>query len=135
MNKQKLTILGATGSIGVSTLDVVARHPERYEVVALAGNTRVEVLLDQCLQHRPRFAVVGQEVAAAAVPALADALHSAGLATEVLATHATTSRMRAPTGSTNEATSVEFAAHAPVGLMLRGRTGSVAPNAACPTTW
>jgi 1-deoxy-D-xylulose-5-phosphate reductoisomerase len=95
MNKQKLTILGATGSIGVSTLDVVARHPERYEVVALTGNTRVEVLLDQCLQHRPRFAVVGQEVAAAAVPALADALRSARLATEVLAGPAALERVAA----------------------------------------
>ncbi len=95
MNKQKLTILGATGSIGVSTLDVVARHPERYEVVALSGNTRVEVLLDQCLQHRPRFAVIGQEIAAAAVPALSECLKNAGLATEVLAGPAALERVAA----------------------------------------
>ena len=47
MKRQKLTVLGASGSIGVSTLDVVARHPDRYEVVALTGNSRIEVLLEQ----------------------------------------------------------------------------------------
>jgi 1-deoxy-D-xylulose-5-phosphate reductoisomerase len=82
MGRRKLVVLGATGSIGVSTLDVVARHPERYEIVALTGNTRVEVLLEQCRQHRPRYAVVGQ---AAAVADLTASLRSAGLATEVLA--------------------------------------------------
>ena len=44
----KLTILGATGSIGVSTLDVVARHPDRFQVVALTGHSLVEVLAAQC---------------------------------------------------------------------------------------
>ncbi|MBA3033398.1 MAG: 1-deoxy-D-xylulose-5-phosphate reductoisomerase [Gammaproteobacteria bacterium] len=82
MKRQKLTVLGATGSIGVSTLDVVARHPDRYEVIALTGNSRVEVLLDQCLQHRPRYAVVGN---ADAVAGLTERLRSAGLNTEVLA--------------------------------------------------
>ena len=82
MIRQKLTVLGATGSIGVSTLDVVARHPDRYEVIALTGNSRVEVLLDQCLQHRPRYAVVGH---AGAVAGLTERLRSAGLSTEVLA--------------------------------------------------
>jgi 1-deoxy-D-xylulose-5-phosphate reductoisomerase len=82
MTRQKLTILGATGSIGVSTLDVVARHPDRYEVLALTGNSRIEVLFKQCLQHRPRFAVVGdgQDVAG-----LTERLRVNGLATEVLA--------------------------------------------------
>ncbi len=82
MIRQKLTVLGATGSIGVSTLDVVARHPDRYEVIALTGNSRVEVLLDQCLQHRPRYAVAGH---ADAVAGLTERLRSAGLGTEVLA--------------------------------------------------
>ena len=82
MTRQKLTVLGATGSIGVSTLDVVARHSDRYEVVALTGNSRVDVLYDQCLQHRPRYAVVGLE---ADVAGLAARFRSAGLATEVLA--------------------------------------------------
>jgi 1-deoxy-D-xylulose-5-phosphate reductoisomerase len=82
MTRQKLTILGATGSIGVSTLDVVARHPDRYEVLALTGNSRVEVLFAQCLQHRPRFAVVGD---GKDVAGLTERLRASGLATEVLA--------------------------------------------------
>ncbi len=59
-----VTILGATGSIGVSTLDVLARHPERYRVVALSANRQVERLLEQCLQFRPRYAVMADEAAA-----------------------------------------------------------------------
>ena len=55
----KLTVLGSTGSIGVSTLDVVERHSDRYEVVALTGHRRVDVLAGQCLKFRPRYAVVG----------------------------------------------------------------------------
>lgn len=79
---KKLTVLGATGSIGVSTLDVVARHPDRFEVVALTGNSRVDALYEQCLKHRPRYAVVGlgKDVAG-----LASRLRDAGLQTEVLA--------------------------------------------------
>jgi 1-deoxy-D-xylulose-5-phosphate reductoisomerase len=80
--KQRLTVLGATGSIGVSTLDVVGRHPDRYEVVALTGNSRIDVLHEQCLRHRPRYAVIGSEQDAAA---LRTRLATAGLATEVLA--------------------------------------------------
>lgn len=53
-----LCILGATGSIGVSTLDVVARHPDRYRVIALTANTNIDVLFEQCLQHRPQYVVV-----------------------------------------------------------------------------
>ncbi len=56
-----LCILGATGSIGVSTLDVVARHPDRYRVVALTANTNIDVLFEQCLQHRPEYVVVVNE--------------------------------------------------------------------------
>lgn len=55
----KLTVLGATGSIGVSTLDVVARHPDRFEVVALTGHRRVDILAEQCRRFSPRYAVVG----------------------------------------------------------------------------
>jgi len=65
--KQKITILGSTGSIGVSTLDVIARHSERYEVVALTAHTRVEELAQQCLQFQPLFAVVGSAEAAKAL--------------------------------------------------------------------
>ncbi|NOT13662.1 MAG: 1-deoxy-D-xylulose-5-phosphate reductoisomerase [Methylococcaceae bacterium] len=56
-----ICILGATGSIGVSTLDVVARHPDRYKVVALTANKNIDALYEQCLQHRPEYAVVVDE--------------------------------------------------------------------------
>lgn len=59
-----VTVLGATGSIGVSTLDVLARHPERYQVIALSANRQVDRLLQQCLQHQPRYAVMADESAA-----------------------------------------------------------------------
>ncbi|CAK0767113.1 1-deoxy-D-xylulose 5-phosphate reductoisomerase [Gammaproteobacteria bacterium] len=55
---QGVTILGATGSIGVSTLDVLAGHPERFQVVALAAHRSVDRLLAQCLRFRPRYAVL-----------------------------------------------------------------------------
>lgn len=60
-----LCILGATGSIGVSTLDVVARHPDQYKVIALTANNNIELLLEQCLQHKPQFVVVVNEEKAA----------------------------------------------------------------------
>ena len=56
---QRITILGATGSIGVSTLDVLARHPDTYEVYALSAHGRVEQLAAQCARFRPSRAVVG----------------------------------------------------------------------------
>ena len=55
---QGLTLLGATGSIGASTLDVVARHPERYRVFALTAHRAVDALLALCLRHAPRYAVL-----------------------------------------------------------------------------
>lgn len=68
--KQKVTILGSTGSIGVSTLDVIARHPDRYQVVALTAHSRVNELARQCVQFKPRFAVVGSSDAAVALKAI-----------------------------------------------------------------
>jgi len=62
---QRITILGATGSIGVSTLDVLARHPEQYQVYALSAHSRVAELAAQCRQFRPQRAVVGTPEAAA----------------------------------------------------------------------
>jgi 1-deoxy-D-xylulose-5-phosphate reductoisomerase len=59
-----ITVLGSTGSIGVSTLDVVARHPERFRVVALTAHRDVEGLYRQCLQHRPDYAVMADADAA-----------------------------------------------------------------------
>lgn len=67
---QYITILGSTGSIGVSTLDVVERHPERYVVYALTAHTRVEELAAQCERFRPQVAVVGSAEAAQALAQL-----------------------------------------------------------------
>ena len=78
---QRITVLGATGSIGLSTLDVIARHPDRYEVFALSGYSRIDELLALCLRHRPAFAVVP---AAEQAARLRDGLAGAGCATEVL---------------------------------------------------
>ena len=66
---QRLAILGSTGSIGVSTLDVVARHPERYEVLGLSAFRRVDELLAQCEAFRPRIAVVPGDAEAVALRA------------------------------------------------------------------
>jgi 1-deoxy-D-xylulose-5-phosphate reductoisomerase len=58
LSRQWITILGATGSIGLSTLDVVTRHPQRYSVFALTGMTKIQLLAEQCQKHRPTYAVV-----------------------------------------------------------------------------
>lgn len=76
-----ISVLGATGSIGLSTLDVIARHPQRYEVFAISGFSRLTELQALCIRHRPRFAVVPD---ASAARVLQDALISAGLDTRVL---------------------------------------------------
>lgn len=59
--KQRVTVLGSTGSIGVSTLDVIERHPERFEVFALSAATQVDVMLAQCARFKPVFAVMASE--------------------------------------------------------------------------
>lgn len=61
MVKQRVAILGSTGSIGVSTLEVIARHPDRFEVFALSASTQSELLLKQCVQFKPVFAVMVSE--------------------------------------------------------------------------
>ena len=63
MNDQKtrVVVLGSTGSIGVNTLDVIDRHPDRFEVFALTASTSVELMLAQCARHRPVFAVMASE--------------------------------------------------------------------------
>ncbi|MBA6088745.1 1-deoxy-D-xylulose-5-phosphate reductoisomerase [Pseudomonas monteilii] len=78
---QRITVLGATGSIGLSTLDVVARHPDRYQVFALSGYSRIDELLALCVRHRPAFAVVPS---AEAAQRLRESLAAVGCATEVL---------------------------------------------------
>lgn len=79
--KQRLTILGSTGSIGTSTLDVVSRHLDAYEVFALSAATQVDLMLAQCAQFQPRFAVMAS---AAHARELAEKIKANGLATEVL---------------------------------------------------
>ena len=79
--KQQISVLGATGSIGLSTLDVIARHPHDYQVFALTGFSRLAELERLCLLHRPRFAVVPT---AEAARQLQGSLLAAGLDIEVL---------------------------------------------------
>ena len=78
---QSLTILGSTGSIGASTLDVVARHPERFRIFALSGHSQTAKLAEQCLAFRPQYAVTANEAQAAE---LRTHLAAAGCQTEVL---------------------------------------------------
>ena len=78
---QRVSILGSTGSIGVNTLDVMQRHPERYEVFALSAHSRLELMAQQCLHFRPRFAVMVSEWHGRELQRV---LADAGVATEVL---------------------------------------------------
>ncbi|MFT4267016.1 MAG: 1-deoxy-D-xylulose-5-phosphate reductoisomerase [Xenophilus sp.] len=78
---QRVTVLGSTGSVGTSTLDVIARHPGRFEVFALSASTRVDELLAQCVRFRPRFAAMASPDHAAL---LAQRLAANGLPTQVL---------------------------------------------------
>ena len=80
-SKQQVCVLGATGSIGRSTLDVLARHPQRYQVFALSGFSRLAELEAICLQHHPRFAVTAD---APSARHLQGALQAAGLTTRVM---------------------------------------------------
>ena len=76
-----LTVLGSTGSIGLSTLDVVARHPDLYRIVALSANRNLEQLYQQCLLFQPDYAVLAEQ---SLVPELKQRLHHRGVATRVL---------------------------------------------------
>lgn len=79
--KQRITILGSTGSIGVSTLDVIARHPDRFEVFALSAATQVDLMLAQCAQFNPQYAVMVSEPHARQ---LAEKIKANGLSAHVL---------------------------------------------------
>ena len=79
--KQRLTVLGSTGSIGTSTLDVVRRHPDQFEIFALSAATQVDALLAQCQAFTPRYAVMASAAHAAQ---LAEKLKQNNLKTEVL---------------------------------------------------
>ena len=78
---QTITLLGATGSIGVSTLDVIARHPDRYSVFALTAHSQVDKLAAQCQQFNPQYAVVADQQSASRLKSI---LCDSGCATEVL---------------------------------------------------
>jgi 1-deoxy-D-xylulose-5-phosphate reductoisomerase len=79
--RTRVAILGSTGSIGLNTLDVLARHPDRFEVFALAARRNAAALLEQCLRYRPRYAVVVDDGAA---KRLREDLRGAGSTTQVL---------------------------------------------------
>ncbi len=92
---QTLTILGSTGSIGASTLDVVARHPQRFSVFALTANRQHPRLAQQCLRHRPRYAVLRD---AGAAEQLRQQLRDGGADTEVLCGEAGLQQVAAAAG-------------------------------------
>ena len=102
----RVAVLGSTGSIGVSTLDVVARHADRYSITALTAHTNVARLREQCLRHRPELAVVSTSAAAAS---LQQELRDAGLATRVLS---------------GEAALCEVAGHERVDVVMAGIVGA-----------
>jgi 1-deoxy-D-xylulose-5-phosphate reductoisomerase len=79
--KQRIAVLGSTGSVGANTLDVIARHPDRFEVFALTAATQVDLMLAQCAQFTPDFAVMAAEGPGRE---LARKVEGAGLRTEVL---------------------------------------------------
>ena len=81
LKKQRVTVLGSTGSVGVNTLDVVAAHPERFEVFALSAATSVDVMLAQCARFKPRYAVMASDAHA---QDLADKLKGNRLETQVI---------------------------------------------------
>jgi len=78
--RQGVAILGSTGSVGINTLDVIARHPDRFEVVALTASTRVDAMLAQCVTFKPRYAVMAD---AASATELQRRCHDLGLPTRV----------------------------------------------------
>lgn len=78
---RRIVILGSTGSVGVNALDVIARHPARFTVIALTAHRQIDALFEQCLKFQPQFAVVGD---ARSAESLSARLRAAGNATEVL---------------------------------------------------
>ena len=78
---RQVVILGSTGSVGSSTLEVIARHPGRFKVVALTAHRQIDALFDQCIAFQPQYAVVGE---ARSAEQLLAKLRAAGSATEVL---------------------------------------------------
>ena len=103
---QNVTILGATGTIGLQTLDVIANHPGRYQVFALTAHSKHQQLFELCLQHQPQFAVLLQEAQA---QALAEMLKDAGVRTKVLV---------------GEASLAEVSAHEETDIVMAAIVGS-----------
>jgi len=89
---RRVAVFGATGSIGASTLDVIARHPQRYRATVLAAGRQVQALLALCRQHHPLHAVIADE---ALYPALRDGLREAGLTTQAHAGQAALDQLAA----------------------------------------
>jgi 1-deoxy-D-xylulose-5-phosphate reductoisomerase len=81
--KQRVTVLGSTGSVGVNTLDVIAAHPDRFEVFALSAATQVDLILAQCVRFKPRYAVMAS---APHARLLAEKIRQNQLSTQVLQT-------------------------------------------------
>ena len=81
VKKQNVTVLGSTGSVGVNTLEVIAAHPDRFDVFALSAATQTDLMLAQCARFKPRYAVMASWQHA---HDLADKLKDNGLQTEVL---------------------------------------------------
>lgn len=92
MARQRVCILGSTGSIGTNTLDVIARHPDRFDVFALTAHSRVDELLAQCLRFAPRYAAMPD---AACARRLREGLAAAGSRVEVLDTPTALSELAA----------------------------------------
>ena len=104
--RQRICILGSTGSVGTSTLDVLSRHPERFEVFALTAHSRSDELLAQCLRWQPSFAAMPT---ASQANALQARLRDAGSITEVLA---------------GPAALCDLAAHADVDMVMAAIVGA-----------
>ena len=93
---KSICLLGATGSIGQSTLDIVERHPDRFRIAALSANSQVDKLVELCLKHRPQYACIAQE---SLLPELKAALRHAGVATEAVAGLKALEQLAADSGS------------------------------------
>ena len=78
---KNIALLGATGSIGLSTLDVIARHPDKYRAAALSANSKVDDLLKLCANFKPDIAVIAEP---AGYSALRDGLKKLGLSTQAM---------------------------------------------------
>lgn len=113
---QAITVLGSTGSIGVSTLDVLGRHPDRFRVYALTAHSNVDALAEQCVRFQPQLAVVGSEQAAmilqrklAALQLRTDVLYGAQALCEVAASNQCDVVMAAIVGAAGLASTIAAA--------------------------